>query len=906
MDTSLPTLLLFWAKTDVKNRQSAWTKPLLHHMIDVATVANRIWEDRLPHSLKQLIAQEIGIADLELAGRSVCTIAGLHDIGKAIPCFQGMHAYSKDRLERVGLKFSKYPRFKPNRVLHESATFELLDKWNTAVGKRGEGFRDVARALAFHHSRAFQDDQINEDTIGGADWKECQAALIEAYLHEFEPISEMHCSPTLKVVAILTGLVTHADWLASTEGLFAFEETLTLCDYKVKAEQKAVEVAKVFGITCKANIVLRPFGNVFHSLNRTPFEATEQQQVLFDEIELHWSTGPTFLLIEAPTGCGKTEMAFRAAQVFQARNNGSGVFVALPTQATSNGLFERFTQFVEHVHHAGESCDVANVVLVHGTSELHPGQQELLDRIVAGVGFTDIMHDSVDVNPGGAISIAATIEWFTPKKRALLATFGIGTIDQLLMAIIKKRFFYLRLYGLAGKTVIIDEVHAYDVYMLQLIKTLIQWLKALHADVILLSATLPSIMRTALVKAWDADYEPALAEYPCCTIAEHSGTETFALPKPEARIVYLDFIDDDESIIRLAIEAFSEGCSVAIVRNTVARCQSTFFTLCKEMDVSIDSSSSHGLYNMHGTLLMRQREIVEVAIHQILGPSANDRRPCIVVGTQVLEQSLDVDFDVLFTDLAPVDLLIQRMGRVHRHAGRLRPINYTMPKAFVVSSKNRDADWEAFSAVASVYREPVIKNTWAAIRNRTNIVSPTDVQLLIEEVYKDLDPDKASKEELNLEGVDHALRALANEASILAPDKEGERMTELFLSPEFSKSVDTFRTRADVDGCKVLCLFEAHSGQYFLDANHSTPLEIEVMYDTVTLRTILKNTCTVSWRKIVIELRQQKIDDSIATWLNQVPLLRYLAPMIFKEGVWASGEETVQFCEVAGILAKSM
>ena len=435
------------------------------------------------------------------------------------------------------------------------------------------------------------------------------------------------------------------------------------------------------------------------------------------------SDGPTLIVIvEAPMGEGKTEAALLIFDALAARG-ATGLYFALPTQATSNQIFGRVERFLRSTF-PGETHGLH---LVHGDAGLSDAYGALKDlafktRSVGGVAGDD----------QGPIADA----WFARSKRALLAPIAVGTVDQALLGVLGVRHGFLRLHALAGKVVVIDEVHAYDTYTSELLDRLLSWLRALGATVVLLSATLPTARREALVRAFGAT--PALPEsYPRITVAREgpASSRSFATRRDHLPV---SIVWQDRATLpaRLAEALAGGGCAVWIV-NTVRRAQRTYLDLCKLRDrgllppgITVDL--------LHARFPFDARAVRERRAEESFGPGEENRpRAAILIGTQVLEQSLDLDFDLMVTEIAPVDLVLQRAGRLHRHKRkRARPSAVKQPALWIMIPEGDERpEGPVFGSSAYVYSEAILLRSWIALRECTEVTLPTDIEPLIEAVY---------------------------------------------------------------------------------------------------------------------------------------------------------------------------
>lgn len=263
---------------------------------------------------------------------------------------------------------------------------------------------------------------------------------------------------------------------------------------------------------------------------------------------------PALLVVEAPMGEGKTELAFLAYLRLQALHNHRGLYLALPTQATGAAIFERTLKFLE-AFSSGTPLDL----------QLAQGNAALNEHVLRLRG--------IDGRQGQDVSSSM---WFAQRRRALLSPYGVGTIDQALLAVLNVKHHFVRLWGLSNRVVILDEVHAYDAYTTGLIETLLKWLKLMGSSVVLMSATLPSAKRRRLLKAWGVEEEPDTS-YPRLSLATGGRLGCASFAARDLPAVHITGVSEDLSqIAALALRLLqSEGCGAVIV-NTVERAQQLY------------------------------------------------------------------------------------------------------------------------------------------------------------------------------------------------------------------------------------------------------------------------------------------------------------------------------------------
>src|SRR5208337_4288979 len=326
--------------------------------------------------------------------------------------------------------------------------------------------------------------------------------------------------------------------------------------------------------------------------------------------------------------------------------------------------------------------------------------------------------------------------WFASPKRALLTPFGVGTVDQALLGVVAAKHFFVRQFGLAGKVVILDEVHSYDLYTGTLIGVLVKRLRELQCTVIILSATLTEKRRRELLGL--ADDQPASAAYPLVSAAAGSLIES-ACESPPAKTIRVRNVSralppED------AMERARRGECLLWIRNTVDEAQETYRAL-----QSANFQGGPSIALLHSRFPFFRREQLENDWMNQLGKDASNRPTgCVLVSTQVAEQSVDIDADLLLTDLAPTDMLLQRLGRLWRHERSRRPCS--QPEVWIQMPHSddtflRDASAkelrQALGKSAWVYAPYVLLRSLQQWRGRTTIRLPDDIRAILEATYAD-------------------------------------------------------------------------------------------------------------------------------------------------------------------------
>jgi len=715
-------------------------------MLDTAAVADAMWSEVLTDGARARTAASLQIA-LRGAAAWVAFLAGLHDLGKACPAFQGQEPAARALLRDAGFWFPRLAIKAPHGIVTARALQETLPVFGVSRQLAGE----LGTLAGGHHGifpSATDLQNLPEDASGDARWRDARAQLARLLAQTLalprDATPERLDKPS---AMILAGFISVTDWIASNEEFFPHAANrweapcIDPARYWQQARLNAAHALATLGwIACPHAGSTASFESLFPGRAARPI-----QQAAAGLADV--SDGPSLVIIEAPMGEGKTEAALLLADRWAASLGRRGCYFALPTQATSNQMFGRVCEFLSGRY----ASDAVNLQLLHGHAALSAEFQELLRKGNRLFAPTSICQEDA----GGDVASVAAAEWFTHRKRGLLAPFGVGTIDQVLLAVLQTRHVFVRLFGLSDKTVVIDEVHAYDTYMSTLLERLLEWLAALDVSVVLLSATLPKARGRALLEAYARGRQQAPerlpdAAYPRITWADgvRLGARSVPASPQSCRLLSLEWVDgslpDAEQepfpLGEQLSRALAGGGCAAVICNTVGRAQQVYLRLKRYFPSSAGDGLPLDL--LHSRFLFEDREARE---HRCLArfskPGAETRRPdrAVLVSTQIIEQSLDLDFDLIVSDLAPADLLLQRSGRLHRHK-RERPDALRLP-ALWVCAPEQDADGLPVFGRANeaVYDAHALLRSWLELKDRTAIRIPDEVEELIEAVYDDRD-----------------------------------------------------------------------------------------------------------------------------------------------------------------------
>ncbi|GAA1291868.1 CRISPR-associated helicase Cas3' [Saccharothrix xinjiangensis] len=733
---------------------------VLSHLFDTAAVAEMIWDHFLARSTKELLDRVSG-------GRGrmfFAWLCGIHDCGKATPAFQVLDDEGASRVRATGLSWSAAVR--PGMGWrHDRAGARLAMDRLAEAGWAGDSVEWVWPLIGGHHGIFPSHRQVcgpksrGEGQGRGEGWSRVQRAVVEVFtravgfsdLASVEPVE----APTRAEQLQLSGLVVMADWIASDERHFVGIDDLGAVSMSSARERagKAWQALRLRGGWGRLNAVE---GDVVAARFGCP--ARPFQRDLVERARC--MPAPGLLIGEAPMGEGKTEAALAAAEVLATRFGADGVFVGMPTQATCDPMFTRVRRWVAGVSPGLED----HVVLLHGKRDFNAEWKKMVeagggdpDDWFRGVGEDEFGMSTDDYGfDGGQADPSGPAQWLLGRLRGLLAPIVIGTVDQLLHAATCTKHVMLRMAGLLGKVVILDEVHAADVYMSQFLHEALRWLGQARVPVILLSATLPAHQRRELLDAYltgartgeaaTPSSPPSVTGYPNTTTAcVHDEPPVQATPSEGWRTsqpVHVRTLTETnagegefDELTALLRDRLSDGGCALVIRNDVQRAQETYRWLVR--------SFGEDVRLLHGRLAVEPRATRTQECLDLLGAPRRDgpRRPerMILVATQLAEQSFDVDADLLISDLAPVDLLLQRIGRLHRHDRRGRPAKLADPQAVITGFDARGVTAPGFlGSSEAIYGRYLLLRTAALVLDAEQGKPwsiPADVPTLVEAVY---------------------------------------------------------------------------------------------------------------------------------------------------------------------------
>ena len=692
----------FWAKS--APRMSVTT----HGKISGIT-AQILFDKMLSDGTAQFLSFLMRI-DREDPKNMIGYLVSLHDIGKIDYHFQAQDKQVQERMIEEGLCPAD-PMVEICR--HEKATEQIL--WRTIWKAQGCDRRSAqfyAAILGAHHQGKDGSASPNIELLQIYQ-TEYDRKMREFFLHSDSNVvlPRIQKEDRGTVGAILLGLTVLADWISSSD---YFEKEDDCSAEFERIRDKIGHFLEMSGLN-KAD---RIFGDTFSEV--WPQISAAQMRPLQIEVEkLFHKEGKeriALVLLEAPMGEGKTEAGCYAAVQMGKQYQKNGIYFALPTAATSNQMVVRMQNWLQD-----------DVRLLHGMAWM-----EDKDTFPEGnLHIDDEEHERTARN------------WLAPVRRGLLSRYAVGTIDQVMMAAMMIKYGCLRLLGLSGKVLLIDELHAYDMYMGTIIERLLDWCRALEIPVVMLSATLTQKKKQQMLKPYTE--EKLDNAYPAITAVTQTGKlivrpVTEITSRQTVQIKMLPILHQPQKIALQAIQLTNQGGCLCVMLNTVKQAQDVFQAI---QTIGFDGE----VLLFHARFPAERRDMIEKKCLTLFGKDKTNRpRKAILVATQVVEQSLDVDFDIFISSVAPIDLLLQRTGREFRHSETRRPVGIENPVFYVmIPEDGEQAEDSAFAADGCVYPICLLRQSIHLLQSKESIRIPEDMAQLVEDGY---DAEKAEPEYL--------------------------------------------------------------------------------------------------------------------------------------------------------------
>lgn len=716
------------AKTDPQNPENYL--PLWMHLRDTAEVMRYLVQEWLPAGVRRAVK-----LPRKAFLQTAVFLGAVHDIGKATAAFQSQVL---GRVAGMELEFAR-AGWDPRTITQPDAA-ERAFAHHTCTGAailyKEKIPEELCAIVGAHHGKTLPRAPIWEDMLAAEGnlygrrgnvrlWQDCWEAVLEQAFR-LAGTSHEELTDTLRAhpldssaQLLLSALLIMGDWLASNTDLFPLVEVQDPPGEGAYPARSERAIARLdlpekwapndewrYEDLCCARFGFAASNAVQQMMQKAAGEAVQ----------------PGLFILEAPMGMGKTEAALAASEILAEKRQEGGLAFFLPSQATANAMNERVSGWAaQFAQWAPLSYELA-----HGKAMLNKEFAALAEHAMS------VNEDASLTTEGSPDALAglSAHAFFLGRKTQLLADFVVGTVDQLLLGAFRQKHFMLKHLGLAGKVVVVDEVHAYDSYMSRFLNAMLSWLGAYQTPVILLSATLPGKRRRELAAAYlhgDFDGSAALEEeraYPLLTWTDGAAvhTRTVELSVPSTKVAILR--GEDAGVVPFLRERLRAGGCAGVIVNTVRRAQQVAAELRRAFP------GAEVILN-HAQFAMPDRLRKEERLKQKLGKHSTpaERNGCLIVGTQVLEQSLDIDFDVLVTDLCPMDLLLQRLGRLHRHPGRDRPAGVKRAACLVLGTEEEALEGGA----QAIYGEYLLRKTLCLLPEKIDL--PGDISRLVQEVY---------------------------------------------------------------------------------------------------------------------------------------------------------------------------
>lgn len=675
-----------WAKTAPK-------KSLIDHMLETGIVTECLIDaDGMYRPVLSRLSEITGCDNNKLSAKIVF-ICAIHDIGKAHPIFQGRDAETLEILRRKNLNQASFD----TRFRHEQYGANIFDRLSAEdVDIKNSDI--ISQIIRMHHQKE-QKKNSDIDIIKIDDkekakkWRHIQNEIYDYVKNIFRfdnlnLINKNISKPELFVVqnAIL-GIMITADWIASNNYVFDNQQCENIDEFLKSRKVQALKFLNNEWLIRQQIPVMQDFKSAF-GFNGRPVQNDVEKIVHKNDIKC--------MLIESDCGSGKTEAALYAAAVLGNRSGLSGIYMGLPTGVSAEAIQDRVDEFLT-------SRGMRN-------TKLYTSKSMLLREPDKKPAWTDI------------------------SRQRLLAASAVGTVDQVMTAARLVRFESVRMDGLASKVLIIDEIHAYDAYMLAVIKDLLKICGELDVPVIMLSATLPISTKSDLLGVLGDGNIELHNGYPMISYVTkdgktHEHVSHQYMPDKKISCELLPILNDNDKIARYAVDAVKDGGCECVIMNTVAD------AICVYDKIKKNKKNDCKIILYHSRMTINARDETSRKILTMCGKDRTKRpERVIIVGTQVLEQSLDIDVDYMITAICPIDLLFQRIGRYHRHgdAGTIR-------ERVVVANTVQvliPADLSSYGGTEYVYEKCYLDATIDTIREHNgHLLIPSDMPDMINYVY---------------------------------------------------------------------------------------------------------------------------------------------------------------------------
>ncbi|MBQ2854846.1 MAG: CRISPR-associated helicase Cas3' [Oscillospiraceae bacterium] len=679
-------LTVFWAKTEP-------FQSVVTHGVVSGAICRYLINGYLSDGSRKLAADLLRMREEELSD-FLAYLTSLHDIGKIEYHFQCKDSDMKTRLKELGVDRHYLGK---EFYRHEKTGETMIGRIWEQQDQDEDSAYVFAALIGAHHQKNHGDGSRSKDPFFAEYCEKFESIMRSRFLSGSDgALPEIPDKLEGVFESIMLGILILSDWIASGSLFADAEDWIKEEDCDNQIIRRTEEFLDKSGL--KKELV--HWGQAFPDV--WPWIPKEGMRLLQQGAEKLMTSGKRhrLILMEAPMGEGKTEAGMYCAVQMLRQWKKDGFYVALPTAATSNQMVSRMEAWFQTLGIRKK------VRLLHGMAWM-------VDDCTSEDTANSEDHDEIS-------------RWLAPLRQGLLGQFSVGTIDQAMLAVTKAKYGVLRLLGLSNKVLVIDEIHSYDVYMGEFIQRLLEWCKAMEIPVVMLSATLPPKLKAKLLAPYTK--QPLSRGYPLITAVCEDGTvEELPIEKTvknmTVSVELLPILNDPEQIARKAAELTADGGCVCVLMNTVRQAQKVYSAL--ESCFDGERMLFHAQFPAE-----RRKEIEETCIRKFGKDKSNRPTRAILVATQVVEQSLDVDFDAMLTAVAPIDLVLQRMGRIFRHEDTIRPAHLQSPSQFILIPDGND-----FGVDGYVYPEVLLQQTIQVLKERDTVRIPEDLAPLVADGY---------------------------------------------------------------------------------------------------------------------------------------------------------------------------
>lgn len=739
----------YWGKFKLDSNSECYHL-LPYHSLDVAAVGSILFsaDTKIVKDISNFL--QINPEDFV---KLFCFILSLHDLGKFSSSFQYINKNIFDKKQIPESRFSYDGKnYRHDRLgyyfwkeIKETVFSLVIPYGDYNKRKLSNGFMIIIETVLGHHGKPINKNDI--DYMENFVHKNNENAAVNFACDVFKLFNpsisaalfyDKEWLGRLKQISwLLAGMTTLSDWIGSNNEYFPYyKNRVSLSEYWLLTLKQAEKAILSSGF--KRDYQISPFISVEHNFGYGPTPLQQWAEKV--PINEH----PQLFILEDTTGAGKTEAALTLAHRLMEADAADGFYFGLPTMATSNAMFSRIVNYYTKIF--DENSEAPSIVLAHGAS-------------IMNEQFTNIIRDGNEqYNSRDNTASAQCYQWLSDsRKKALLATIGVGTLDQALLAMLPRRHQPLRLLGLNRKVIIFDEIHSADEFMFEIIEHLLSAHLYQGGSVILLTATLSLKQRQRIINSWFGalDQPQKMIQSKNFPLATHLtySPEVAMMEYPlesrkeVSRQVNVKIINEEQDCINIIVNAVNNGNCVVWIRNTVNDAIKAY----RDINQRLPENQDNCLL-FHSRFTLQDRKIREEQVLNRFGKlsTAKQRKGTVLIATQVFQESLDADADIMISDICPIDDLIQRSGRLHRHTRtitgdytateqdkRTAPILYVHAPLF---TDEPSSNWLSryFSSTEAVYRSP--GRLWLTLRSLMQlgeINMPQDARQLIESVYSD-------------------------------------------------------------------------------------------------------------------------------------------------------------------------